>query len=47
MAKIPLKLDEIVDGEALRRDLSALTAGSGGDGSSATARTEALAVCRI
>jgi [protein-PII] uridylyltransferase len=25
MAKIPLRLDEIVDGEALRRDLSALT----------------------
>ena len=46
MAKIPLKLDEIVDGEALRRDLSALTAGSGGDGSSASARTEALAILR-
>jgi [protein-PII] uridylyltransferase len=34
MAKIPLRLDEIVDGEALRRDLSALAKGRDGDGSS-------------
>ena len=34
MAKIPLKLDEIIDGAALRRDLSALTEAPKGDGDS-------------
>ena len=36
MAKIPLRLDEIVDGEVLRRDLSALA--EKGDGDSAKVR---------
>ena len=35
MAKIPLKLERIVDGEALRRELTALTVGTNGDGSGA------------
>ena len=38
MAKIPLKLEELIDGEALRRDLTALTAETGGDGSSLDVR---------
>ncbi|WP_027166065.1 [protein-PII] uridylyltransferase [Mesorhizobium sp. WSM3224] len=42
MAKISLKLDEIIDGDALRRDLTALTAASAGDGSSKAARTAVL-----
>ncbi|MGN6766667.1 MAG: [protein-PII] uridylyltransferase, partial [Rhizobiaceae bacterium] len=33
MAKIALKLDELVDGKALRRDLAALAENTGGDGS--------------
>jgi len=41
MAKIPLKLDEIVDGVALRRQMTELTAATGGDGSSSVVR-EAL-----
>ena len=44
MAKIPLKLDEIVDGEALRAELSALTAATKGDG--AGVRDQALAILR-
>ena len=32
MAKIPLKLDELIDGAALRRDLAALAASAEGDG---------------
>ncbi|MGE0503581.1 MAG: [protein-PII] uridylyltransferase [Rhizobiaceae bacterium] len=43
MKKIPLKLDEIVDGEALRRSLTALT-GADGDGSSQKVRARALAL---
>jgi len=46
MAKIPLKLNEIIDGEALRRDLAALTAASGGDGSSAAIRGQTLQIVK-
>ncbi len=42
MAKIPLKLDEMVDGEALRHRLTALTRGHGGDGSVPEVRAAAL-----
>ncbi|MER8628885.1 [protein-PII] uridylyltransferase [Mesorhizobium opportunistum] len=42
MAKISLKLNELIDGEALRREMTALTAASAGDGSSAIIRTAAL-----
>ena len=42
MAKIPLKLERIVDGEALRRELTALTAGTGGDGSNPAVRQKAV-----
>ncbi|MFH2016901.1 MAG: [protein-PII] uridylyltransferase [Pseudomonadota bacterium] len=42
MAKIPLKLEKMVDGEALRRELTALTASTGGDGSSRAVRQQAL-----
>jgi [protein-PII] uridylyltransferase len=40
MAKIPLKLDEVIDGAALRRDLRALAAATGGDGSGAAVRAQ-------
>ncbi len=46
MAKIPLKLNEIIDGEALRRDLTALTAENAGDGSSPEIRKKALLLVR-
>ena len=39
MAKIPLKLDEMIDGAALRRDIAALVAEAGGDGASPAARS--------
>jgi [protein-PII] uridylyltransferase len=39
MAKIPLKLEDIVDATALRRDIAALTAGAGGDGADPAVRT--------
>ncbi|MGO4838086.1 bifunctional uridylyltransferase/uridylyl-removing protein, partial [Rhizobiaceae sp. 2RAB30] len=42
MAKIPLKLEELIDGEALRRDLSALTAATEGDGSDMAIRGQVL-----
>jgi [protein-PII] uridylyltransferase len=42
MAKISLKFDELIDGEALRRDLTRLTDGSEGDGSSAVTRGAVL-----
>ncbi|MEO3386548.1 [protein-PII] uridylyltransferase [Mesorhizobium sp. CAU 1741] len=42
MAKIPLKLEEIVDGAALRHDMSALTAKTGGDGSRTEVRAELI-----
>ena len=38
MAKVPLRLEEIVDGARLRRDVEALTASTGGDGSSPAVR---------
>ncbi|TKT82623.1 [protein-PII] uridylyltransferase [Aquamicrobium sp. LC103] len=42
MARVPLKLEEIIDGEVLRRDLSALTVDTGGDGSGHTVRSALL-----
>ena len=42
MAKISLKLDELIDGEALRRDMTALTAATAGDGSGQAARSGVL-----
>jgi [protein-PII] uridylyltransferase len=42
MAHIPLKLDEVIDGEALSRDLSELTVSSGGNGSSPATRAAVL-----
>ena len=42
MARIPLKLEKMVDGEALRRELTALTASTGGDGSSPAVRQQAV-----
>ncbi|MBW8909908.1 MAG: hypothetical protein JF620_12980 [Mesorhizobium sp.] len=50
MAKISLKLDEIIDGDALRRDMTALTAATAGDGSGPTVRAAVLQLlsgCRI
>ncbi|MGB6118221.1 MAG: [protein-PII] uridylyltransferase, partial [Mesorhizobium sp.] len=44
MAKIPLRLEEIIDGEARGLELSALTAGSKGDG--AGVRDKVLALLR-
>ncbi|TPK48938.1 [protein-PII] uridylyltransferase [Mesorhizobium sp. B2-5-4] len=42
MAKISLKLDELIDGDALRREMTALTAASAGDGSSQAIRAAVL-----
>ena len=42
MAKIPLKLDEIIDGRLLREELSALTAETNGDGSDTAVRMAVL-----
>ncbi|WP_027142909.1 [protein-PII] uridylyltransferase [Mesorhizobium sp. WSM3626] len=42
MAKIPLKLDELIDSDALRREMTALTAASAGDGSSQAIRAAVL-----
>ena len=42
MAKIPLKLNELIDCAALRRDLAALTAATGGDGASPAVRAQVL-----
>src|SRR5690554_5922312 len=42
MAKISLKLDEIVDGAKLRRDLTALTDATHGDGTSPAVRASVL-----
>ncbi|RWM34422.1 [protein-PII] uridylyltransferase [Mesorhizobium sp.] len=42
MAKISLKLDEIIEGDALRRDMTALMAASAGDGSGKATRTAVL-----
>ena len=46
MAKIPLKLDEVIDGAALRDDLAALTDVQQGDGSAAKVRAAALRVLK-
>jgi len=46
MAKIPLKLDELIDGEALRREMTALTAETGGDGSASEIRAAVLQVLK-
>src|ERR1700752_2681609 len=42
MARISLKLDELIDGEALRGDMTALTAATAGDGSGKAARSGVL-----
>jgi [protein-PII] uridylyltransferase len=42
MAKHPLKLEQLIDGEALRRELTALTAAGFGDGSAAPVRAAVL-----
>ncbi len=46
MAKLPLKLNEIVDAEALRAAMSALTAARDGDGSPAETRKALIALLR-
>ncbi|MEZ5809890.1 MAG: [protein-PII] uridylyltransferase [Rhizobiaceae bacterium] len=46
MNEIPLKLDEMVDGDRLRRKLTALTAQTGGDGSAPEVRTQVLALMK-
>ena len=47
MAKISLKLDEIIDGDALRRDMTALTAESAGDGAGPAVRAAVLQLLKI
>ncbi|RJT42680.1 [protein-PII] uridylyltransferase [Mesorhizobium waimense] len=42
MAKISLKLDELIDGDALRREVTALTAATAGDGSGQAIRGRVL-----
>ncbi len=42
MAKISLKLDHLIDGDVLRRDLTALTSATDGDGSSPSVRAKVL-----
>ncbi|MER8572906.1 [protein-PII] uridylyltransferase [Mesorhizobium sp. M1338] len=42
MARISLKLDELIDGEALRREMTAQTAAKAGDGSGQAARSGVL-----
>ena len=46
MAKISLKLDELIDGEALRRDMTALTATTAGDGSGQATRAAVLQILK-
>ena len=46
MAKISLKLDEIIDAPALRRQLSELTKATRGDGSGAQVRSKVLALLK-
>ena len=46
MAKIPLNLEQIVDGQALRRELSELTAAHGGSGASLEVRKAAVALLK-
>ncbi|PDQ17796.1 [protein-PII] uridylyltransferase [Mesorhizobium sanjuanii] len=42
MAKIALKLDDLIDGEALRRDMTALTAATAGNGAGQAVRSGVL-----
>jgi [protein-PII] uridylyltransferase len=46
MAKIPLKLDEVIDGAALRRDLATLTDSHKGDGSGTKVRAAVLRILK-
>ncbi len=46
MAKIPLKLAELIDAAALRRELTALTAGSDGAGAAPAVRAQVLALLK-
>ena len=46
MARTPLRLDELIDGDALRRRLSGLTAETAGDGSAPALRAAALGVLK-
>ena len=46
MAKTPLKLDQMIDGAALRAALSALTAGTNGDGAGAKVRERVIALLK-
>jgi [protein-PII] uridylyltransferase len=46
MARIPLKLDEMIDGSALRRELTALTAAAAGDGSGIDTRSSVVQLLR-
>src|SRR6188474_3869828 len=46
MAKIPLKLDEIIDAAALRHDLSALTEAPKGDGESKKVRAGVIRILK-
>ncbi len=46
MAKIPLKLDEIIDGPALRREMSALAVASEGGGAASKTRTAILSLLK-
>src|SRR5690554_3505171 len=47
MARTPLKLNQIIDSAALRRELTALTAGRGGDGSSPEVRNQVLQLVKL
>lgn len=42
MTNIPLKLDQLIDADELRRELTALTAATGGDGTDPAIRAKAL-----
>jgi [protein-PII] uridylyltransferase len=46
MTKTPLRLEELVDGDALRRELTAFTADTSGDGSGMAVRAKVLAALK-
>ncbi|HVW54090.1 MAG TPA: [protein-PII] uridylyltransferase [Rhizobiaceae bacterium] len=46
MLKVPLKLDQLIDGEALRQDLAALAGEAGGHGSSTEARAHVVSLLK-
>ncbi|MFU0505154.1 [protein-PII] uridylyltransferase [Pseudaminobacter sp. NGMCC 1.201702] len=46
MAKVPLKLEQLIDGTALRRDLTALTVGRDGNGAGAAIRAQVLQILK-